>query len=75
MFVYGGCYQDYKCLNDIMMVNLEKYQSGKESSLEWCEIKQTGETPCERWGHSAVQANGSIFVFGYICNLVVKEKW
>jgi hypothetical protein len=65
MIIYGGCYQDYKCLRDIMVVDLEGYQSGKQSELVWTEIQQSGTLPCERWGHSACISKNSLFVFGY----------
>lgn len=56
VFVFGGCYLDYGCFND--MYTLEG------TNMTWTKVAATGQVPIPRMGHTATRVGHQILVFG-----------
>jgi N-acetylneuraminic acid mutarotase len=56
LIVFGGCYLDLKCFDDLYFFNLR--------TREWSLPKTIGEAPSARSGHSATLFGTFLYVFG-----------
>jgi Galactose oxidase, central domain len=71
LIVFGGCYLDEKCFNDVHIFELK--------SNTWKEQKTRGNKPKERAGHTATLFGSKMYVFagggkdGYLNDLYVLD--
>ncbi len=56
MVVFGGCYLESKCFNDVYFLDL--------ISNEWQHIQTSGSTPSPRQGHSAIMYGSNMWIYG-----------
>lgn len=56
MIVFGGCYMESKCYNDVHFLDL--------SAQSWIEVKTKGKIPSGRQGHSSVLHGTTMWVYG-----------
>lgn len=64
-FVIAGCHGKYRCLGDVLSMDLTPLiETGKVDDLKWQERK-LGESNSflPRWGHSSVAHENKIYVF------------
>lgn len=55
LMVFGGCYQEIKCYNDLYFLDLRSHK--------WIEIPTLGQKPGPRGGHSAILYGTTLWVF------------
>jgi N-acetylneuraminic acid mutarotase len=56
MIVFGGCYMESKCYNDLFFLDLR--------SQQWIAVPTSGKVPSARQGHSAVLYGSTMWVYG-----------
>lgn len=56
MIVFGGCYMESPCFNDLYFFEFQ--------SQSWTSIETTGTIPSARQGHSAVLYGSTMWVYG-----------
>lgn len=56
MIIFGGCYMESKCYNDVHFLDFR--------SKSWTKVNTTGEIPSSRQSHSAVLHGSTMWVFG-----------
>lgn len=56
MLVFGGCYQEIKCYNDLHFLDLR--------SQKWIEIPTLGKKPTPRGNHAAILYGTTLYVYG-----------
>lgn len=56
MIVFGGCYMETKCFNDLFFLDLR--------TQNWIEMKTKGTIPSPRQGHSAVLYGSTMWIYG-----------
>ena len=56
LLVFGGCYQELKCYNDLFFLDLRSHK--------WIEIPTLGQQPSPRGGHAAILYGTTLWVFG-----------
>ena len=56
MIIFGGCYLEYECFNDLFFLDLRNHN--------WIEVPTSGVAPSPRSGHSAVLYGDTMWVFG-----------
>lgn len=56
LVVFGGCYMETDCYNDIFYYDMEHYQ--------WYKINATGQIPSPRQGHSATLFGTTMYIYG-----------
>lgn len=56
LIVFGGCYLDEKCFNDLHIFDIK--------NNEWREEKTQGSKPKERAGHTATLFGSKMYIFG-----------
>jgi hypothetical protein len=56
MIIFGGCYMETKCFNDLYFLDLR--------TQNWIEMKTKGQIPSPRQGHSAVLYGSTMWIYG-----------
>lgn len=54
--IFGGCYMETDCYNDIHYYDIEHYQ--------WYKVNATGQIPSPRQGHSATLFGTTMYIYG-----------
>ena len=55
LLIFGGCYKEFKCYNDLHFLDLRSHK--------WIEIPTLGQKPGPRGGHAAVLYGTTLWVF------------
>jgi hypothetical protein len=55
LLVFGGCFQELKCYNDLYFLDLRSHK--------WIEIPTLGQKPGPRGGHAAILYGTTLWVF------------
>jgi hypothetical protein len=56
MIVFGGCYMESKCFNDVYFLDFR--------SQSWITFNTSGKVPSPRQGHSAVLYGSTMWIYG-----------
>jgi hypothetical protein len=56
LLVFGGCYQEIKCYNDLHFLDLR--------SQKWIEIPTLGKKPTPRGNHAAILYGTTLYIYG-----------
>ena len=56
LLIFGGCYQEFKCFNDLYFLDLRSHK--------WIEVPTLGQKPSPRGGHAAILYGTTLWVFG-----------
>jgi hypothetical protein len=56
LIIFGGCYMDIKCFNDLYFLDLKSHK--------WVKITATGKIPTPRQGHTAVMYGSTMWIYG-----------
>lgn len=64
-FIIGGCHGKYRCLSDIVSLDLTPLlENGNFETLSWKDRKPLGSAFLTRWGHTSVVYDKKIYIFG-----------
>jgi hypothetical protein len=64
LVVFGGCYLDIACFNDLYMFDIRYSFIANKRTKTWSFPKSFGSPPTPRSGHSSFLNGAKIYIFG-----------